>query len=373
MELFYTQNICGNICTLDEQESLHCTRVLRHKVGDIINVIDGYGSLLSCKILSGNKNSTELEILEKQENFGAHNYHLTMAVCPTKNIDRYEWFLEKATEMGLDRVVPVIGEHSERKIVKSDRCNKILLSAAKQSLKGAVPVFEECCSVKEFIESFSAESSADAAADAAADASAVPNTTAGDSDIATGDSDFAYGDSETASDVSNISSGDTNDASDISNIFSGASKTLKLIAYCGEATKLSVKEAVKDFLKSLDNGETGVYVAGTVEDGITANYVKRIRNSVDGCLRTVGAVLSDKSMFSAESQQSAGFQQDKDSLRTTEAPRIAILIGPEGDFSPQEVELAMQNGFIPVHLGKSRLRTETAAVVACCEVYSELG
>ncbi len=241
MELFYTQNICGNICTLDEQESVHCTRVLRHKPGDIINVIDGCGSLMKCKILSGNKNSTELEILGRVEGFGAHNYHLTMAVCPTKNIDRYEWFLEKATEMGMDRVVPVIGEHSERKIVKSDRCEKILLSAAKQSLKGAVPVFEECCSVKEFIESFA-----------------------------------------------------------------GETQTLKLIAYCGEATKMSVREALEQ-----KNGNAFVH--------------------------------------------------------------IAILIGPEGDFSQQEVDLAIANGFIPVHLGKSRLRTETAAVVACCEVYSILG
>ena len=241
MELFYTQNICGNICTLDEQESVHCTRVLRHRPGDVINVIDGLGSLLECRILSGNKNSTELEILGRQEGFGTHNYHLTMAVCPTKNIDRYEWFLEKATEMGMDRVVPVIGEHSERKIVKSDRCEKILLSAAKQSLKGAVPVFGECCSVKEFIESFS-----------------------------------------------------------------GETQTLKLIAYCGEATKLSVKEALEQ-----KNGNA--------------------------------------------------------------FPQIAILIGPEGDFSQQEVDLAIANGFIPVHLGKSRLRTETAAVVACCEVYSILG
>lgn len=265
MELFYTQNISGNICTLDEQESVHCTRVLRHKPGDIINVIDGCGSLLECKILSGNKNSTELEILGRQEGFGAHDYHLTMAVCPTKNIDRYEWFLEKATEMGMDRVVPVIGEHSERKIVKSDRCEKILLSAAKQSLKGAVPVFEECCSVKQFIESF---------ADGPAGQAPAP---------------------------------------------------LKLIAYCGEATKMSVKEALDAYMKGLK---------GLQDNGLQDND-----------------------------------QQDNGCA----LPQIAILIGPEGDFSEQEVELAIANGFIPVHLGKSRLRTETAAVVSCCEVYSLLG
>ena len=271
MELFYTQNISGNICILDEQESVHCIRVLRHKPGDIINVIDGFGSLLECKILSGNKNSTELEILGRQEGFGAHDYHLTMAVCPTKNIDRYEWFLEKATEMGMDKVVPVIGEHSERKIVKLDRCEKILLSAAKQSLKAAVPTFEECCSVKQFIESFETYES------------------------------FAGG------------------------LAGQAPAPLKLIAYCGEATKMSVKEAL------------GAYMTGL--KGLQDNGLQDNDQQDNGCA----------------------------------LPQIAILIGPEGDFSEQEVELAIANGFIPVHLGKSRLRTETAAVVACCEVYSLLG
>ena len=340
MELFYTQNICGNICTLDEQESLHCTRVLRHKVGDVINVIDGCGSLLSCKILSGNKNSTELEILEKQENFGAHNYHLTMAVCPTKNIDRYEWFLEKATEMGLDRVVPVIGEHSERKIVKSDRCNKILLSAAKQSLKGAVPAFEECCSVKEFIESFSAESSVESSVELSVESSV-----------------------ESSVDAIDISSGASNSDSDISDIFSGASRTLKLIAYCGEATKLSVKEAIECYLKAIAND---VIAAETCVENLE-NSVKRIGNSADI------DPLADECLQSDKYQQIAKHQQDKDCLLTAVYPQVVILIGPEGDFSPQEVELAIEHGFIPVHLGKSRLRTETAAVVACCEVYSELG
>ncbi len=254
MELFYSTDINGQICTLNQEESAHCVRVLRHKAGDMINVIDGVGSLLRCRIVATGKNSTELEIVEKEENFGAHNYHLTMAVCPTKNIDRYEWFLEKATEIGMDRVVPVMGDHSERKIIKPERCNKILLSAAKQSLKGAVPVFEECCSVKEFIKSFSAEEAA-------------------------------------------------------------GTRYLKLIAYCGDATKFSVTELVA--------------------------------NALDSCPS----------------------ENEKGNLPL----QIAILIGPEGDFSQQEVELAMENGFVPVHLGKSRLRTETAAVVACTQVYSVLG
>ncbi len=255
MELFYSADINATHCTLDQEESAHCVRVLRHKTGDMVNVIDGRGSLLKCCIVATGKNSTELEIVERVENFGAHNYHLTMAVCPTKNIDRYEWFLEKATEIGMDRVVPVIGEHSERKIIKMERCNKILLSAAKQSLKGCVPSLEECCSVKEFI----------------------------------GAVDTAFG----------------ADASD------DAVKPLKLVAYCGEATKMSVKEALDSYLSEQKNSNLPL--------------------------------------------------------------QIAILIGPEGDFSQQEIDLAMEKGFVPVHLGKSRLRTETAAVVACCQVYSVLG
>lgn len=252
MELFYTQDICNNICTLDEQESTHCTKVLRHKEGDVINVIDGYGNLLECRIVKAHKKCTELQIISRSENFGAHEYNLTMAVCPTKNMERYEWFLEKATEIGTDTIVPVIGEHSERKSIKPERCNKILLSAAKQSLKGAVPQLLECCSMADFIAS---------------------------SDLET-------------------------DGSSI--------KPLKLIAYCGESTKSSVKEALESYLK------------------------------------TEIANLPQK-------------------------PHIIILIGPEGDFSAHEVELATKHGFIPIHLGKSRLRTETAAVVSCSMVYTVIG
>ena len=150
MELFYSTEIENGLCTLTEDESRHCAKVLRHTVGDTIKVIDGSGALYTCKIIECGK-KVVCSVEQAEENFGAHKYHLTMAVCPTKNIDRYEWFLEKATEMGLDVVVPVIGEHSERRIIKSERLEKILVSAAKQSLKGAIPVLEEAISVKQFI------------------------------------------------------------------------------------------------------------------------------------------------------------------------------------------------------------------------------
>ncbi len=150
MELFYSTEIANGLCTLTEEESRHCAKVLRHTVGDTIKVIDGSGALYTCRIIEcGKKVVCKVEHVE--EEFGAHGYNLTMAVCPTKNIDRYEWFLEKATEMGVDTVVPVIGEHSERKVIKPERLEKILVSAAKQSLKGAIPTLREAVSVKQFL------------------------------------------------------------------------------------------------------------------------------------------------------------------------------------------------------------------------------
>ena len=237
MELFYSTQMENGLCTLTEEESRHCAKVLRHNVGDTINVIDGCGSLLECRIIECGK-KVVCSVESVKENFGTHNYHLTMAVCPTKNIDRYEWFLEKATEMGIDEVVPVIGEHSERRIIKPERLEKILVSAAKQSLKGAIPVLRDAVSVKQFIKECA------------------------------------------------------------------AAEGVKLIAYCGEQEKVTLAQAV--------------------QKAVAAN---------------------------------------------PGAPRITILIGPEGDFSPAEVEAAIGSGFSPLTLGDSRLRTETAAVAAVAGVY----
>ena len=237
MEIFYSSDVANGLCTLTEEESRHCAKVLRHVVGDTIKVIDGSGALYTCKIIEcGKKVVSSVEQIE--ENFGSHKYHLTMAVCPTKNIDRYEWFLEKATEMGVDVVVPVIGEHSERRIIKPERLEKILVSAAKQSLKGAIPVLEEAVPVKQFIKGCA------------------------------------------------------------------GAEGVKLIAYCGEQEKVTLAQAV--------------------QNAVAAN---------------------------------------------PEAPYITILIGPEGDFSPAEVDAAIAAGFSPLTLGDSRLRTETAAVAAVAGVY----
>ncbi len=245
MELFYSRDIEGGICRLDQDESGHCIKVLRHRCGDEISVIDGCGTLYRCRITTDSHKGVEAMVISQEENWGGHPYRLHMAVCPTKNNDRYEWFAEKACEIGFDELSPIIGEHSERKVLKTQRVEKILVSAAKQSLKAAVPAINEPISVKEFIKAHASD------------------------------------------------------------------EALKLIAYCFEDESLprrSVKEVLNGLGPMTDN-----------RDGIT--------------------------------------------------PEVIILIGPEGDFSEAEARLALDSGFIPVHLGTSRLRTETAALTAVSAVY----
>lgn len=253
MEIFYSKDIEGNVCRLDPDESAHCIKVLRHRKGDMISVIDGKGSLMECRIVSDSPKGAEAEIVKVTNDWGTHPYRLHMAVCPTKNNDRYEWFAEKACEIGVDSIFPVIGEHSEREIFKTARTAKILVSAAKQSLKGRVPDIHEPVSVKDFILGTAA------------------NATGG---------------------------------------------PLKLIAYCFEDQshpRMSIKEALHGIERM---------AAGTDHDG-----------------------------------------------KSSSLPEIYIMIGPEGDFSHEEASLAIGHGFIPVHLGASRLRTETAAVTAVEAVY----
>ena len=242
MELFYAYDSDSRICRLDADESGHCCRVLRHRVGDEVNVIDGLGTMFRCRLTDDNPKGAEAEVLEAFPGWGGHPYRLTVACCPTKNNDRFEWFVEKATEVGVDRIVPMIGERSERKVYKTDRALRIALSATKQSLKSRIPEIAEPVSVKDFIQ------------------------------------------------ISPLASLGRND-----------SAPLKLIAYCfeGDTRRISIQEA----LKAYDGND------------------------------------------------------------------ITILIGPEGDFSPEEARLAVEHGYIPVHLGASRLRTETAAVLAATAVY----
>lgn len=235
MEIFWTEDIDGGICRLGEEESAHCVRVLRHRAGDRINIIDGHGTMYECTLVADSPKEAEARIEQAHQNWGGHPYDLTMAVCPTKNIDRYEWFAEKATEFGVDRIVPVIGEHSERKILKPERMNRILLSAAKQSLKASIPELSDTISVREFIES-TAEKDA-----------------------------------------------------------------LKMIAYC-------------------------------FEDGQERTSIREV-------------------------------------LEKNDAKEVIVLIGPEGDFSREEADAAVAAGYVPVHIGESRLRTETAALASVSMVY----
>ena len=151
MEIFYAKEVAGKTAFLDQEESAHCIRVLRHRAGDEITVVDGLGTMMRCRLTDDSPRNAEAEVLERTDGWGGHPYSLTMAVCPTKNNDRFEWFVEKATEVGVDRIVPVIGERSERKVYKTDRAYRIALSATKQSLKARIPEIAEPLFVKDFI------------------------------------------------------------------------------------------------------------------------------------------------------------------------------------------------------------------------------
>ncbi len=226
MQLFYSPTISENekLFVFDKEESKHIIKVLRKKESDILFVTNGLGFLFKTEITLASDNKCTVTILsfEKQE---PTKYHLHLAVAPTKMNERYEWFLEKATEIGIQEITPIICEHSERKIIKTDRFQKIIESAMKQSLHYYIPKLNEPITYKDFIKKE----------------------------------------------------------------FNGQ----KFIAHCEETDKKSFKKELK-------------------------------------------------------------LQEN-----------LLILIGPEGDFSVKEIQMALDNKFIPVSLGDTRLRTETAAIVAC--------
>ena len=246
MELFYSKDISDGGRVLDPDESAHCVRVLRHRRGDQINVVDGHGMLYRCTIVDDDPRGVLFDVDEWVENYGSHDYRLHMAVCPPKNIDRFEWFAEKATEIGVDRITPLFGDYSERRVFKRERIERLIVAAAKQSHKGAIPELDEALTVTEFLQQ--------------------------------------------------------------------DHEGLKLICYCDEATgKIDIKEA----------------------------------------LAAAGFSIARQNLFEASDPK----------------PMVSIMIGPEGDFSRAEVALALERGWQPVSLGDSRLRIETAAVVATTAVY----
>jgi len=226
MQLFYNFEITNNTqqFTFDKTESRHIVRVLRKTEGDTIFITNGFGKLFTSEIVIANDKKCLVKITTIKEYVKPWNYYLHIAIAPTKLNDRFEWFLEKATEIGIDEITPVICEHSERKVVKPERLEKIIHSAAKQSLKYHFPKLNEPTTFNQFINS--------------------------------------------------------------------KFKGQLFIAHCEESNKKLLKSQLNPNQKT------------------------------------------------------------------------TILIGPEGDFSTKEIKQSLEHNFIPVSLGDSRLRTETAGIVA---------
>ena len=151
MLLFYTPDISGERYVLPEEESKHCLRVLRLSVGDTQYLTDGRGALYTAQITDDRIKHCEIKITGKQENYGVRNYYLHLAVAPTKNNDRYEQLLDTVTEIGIDEITPVICDHSERRTVKTERWEKILVAAMKQSLKTRLPQLNPPIAFDDFI------------------------------------------------------------------------------------------------------------------------------------------------------------------------------------------------------------------------------
>jgi len=229
MQLFYNPNISEGDTTFnfDKDESRHIVKVLRKKVGDQLHITNGTGWLFNAELILADAKHCSVNILS-QNLQPKRTFSLHLAVAPTKMNDRYEWFLEKATEIGIEEITPIICDNSERKVVKLERFEKILQSAMKQSLQCYLPKLNAPIAFKDFVDS--------------------------------------------------------------------SLSVTKFIAHCEETDKKSLKSQLKN------NDDT------------------------------------------------------------------LILIGPEGDFSVKEIEMALAADFIPVTLGNTRLRTETAAIAACHSV-----
>lgn len=229
MQLFYNPHLKANdtIFTFDKNESKHIIKVLRKKNGDELLITNGNGYLFHAKIIGDNIKKCEVELISSKKTYPTrHNLHI--AVAPTKMNDRYEWFLEKATEIGVHEITPILCDRSERKTLKLDRMQRVVESAMKQSLQTYLPKLNEPIALSEFLEK--------------------PIT------------------------------------------------GLKFIAHCDESERFELKRRIVP---------------------------------------------------------------DQD---------LTILIGPEGDFTSTEIKSALSTGYLPVSMGKTRLRTETAAIVACTVV-----
>ncbi len=152
MQLFYNPNIDGSqsIFTFPKEESKHIVRVLRKKVGDTVLVTDGKGSGYTSQIVDASNSTCTIELRSKQKQ-DPSLYQLHLAIAPTKLNDRFEWFLEKATEIGINEITPILCDHSERKVIKRERFEKLVQSAMKQSLRYYLPKLNKLCTYNDFI------------------------------------------------------------------------------------------------------------------------------------------------------------------------------------------------------------------------------
>ena len=153
MQLFYNSEINSTTTqfVFDKIESRHIVKVLRKSEGDILYITNGNGQLFTAEIILANDKKCNVTIIETNEKLKPWNYYLHIAIAPTKNNDRLEWFLEKATEIGIDEITPIICKHSERKVIKEERLEKVLISAMKQSLKFQLPKLNPATSFVDFI------------------------------------------------------------------------------------------------------------------------------------------------------------------------------------------------------------------------------
>lgn len=143
MQLFYAPDFTPPVFTLDREESGHAVKVLRLREGDTIHVTDGKGNMYRCRVTLASEKGCEVCVEETFVQFEKRPYRLLVAVAPTKNIDRWEWMLEKATEIGTDEFIPLDCDHSERRVIKPERESRVITSAVKQSLKAYHPVLRE--------------------------------------------------------------------------------------------------------------------------------------------------------------------------------------------------------------------------------------
>ncbi len=151
MHIFYTPDISCQFYTLNEDESKHCVRVLRLNVCDVIVLVDGRGGFHEAEIRDAHPKRCEVEVVKSIQEYGKKPFCLHVAIAPTKNIDRFEWFLEKATEIGIHEITPLLCSNSERKMIREDRLERIMVSAMKQSLKAYFPQLNPMTAFGDFI------------------------------------------------------------------------------------------------------------------------------------------------------------------------------------------------------------------------------